>query len=95
MYYAFIMIRKNLLTGLISTFMTAIVLTACSIDPTIESGQQQLAADIYAQLALGYMESGHLTLAEQRLYKALELMPNGDLTLKAAQQWQTMQVTKP
>jgi Tfp pilus assembly protein PilF len=89
------MIRKNLLTGLISTSMAVTLLTACSIGPTIESGQQQLAADIYAQLALGYMESGHLTLAEQRLYKALELMPNGDLTLKAAQQWQTMKLIKP
>jgi len=75
--------------------MAVTVLTACSIGPTIESGQQQLAADIYAQLALGYMESGHLGLAEKRLHKALELMPNGDLTLKAAQQWQAMQLTQP
>jgi Tfp pilus assembly protein PilF len=57
--------------------------------------QRQLAADIYAQLALGYMESGHLALAEQRLNKALQLMPNGHLTLKAAQRWQTMQHTQP
>ena len=70
-------------------------LTACSLDTTQKPQADQLAADIYAQLALGYMESGHLTLAEQRLYKALELMPNGDLTLKAAQQWQTMKLTKP
>ena len=46
--------------------------------------QQELAADIYAQLALGYMASGHLVLAEQRLNKAIELKPNGALTLKAA-----------
>ena len=92
------MITKNLLNRLINTFTAFIAflaLTACSIDPTTDSQQQQLAADIYAQLALGYMDSGHLGLAEKRLYKALELMPNGDLTLKAAQQWQTMQVTKP
>ena len=75
--------------------MAFIVLSACSIDPAMEPQQQQLAADIYAQLALGYMDSGHLALAEQRLYKALELMPNGNLTLKAAQQWQAMQLTKP
>jgi len=76
-------------------FVAMTWLTACSINPRVDPQQQQLAADIYAQLALGYMESGHLALAEQRLYKALELMPNGDLTLKAAQQWQTMQHTKP
>ena len=46
--------------------------------------QQQLAADIYAQLALGYVASGHLALAEQRLNKAIELKPSGALTLKAA-----------
>ena len=57
--------------------------------------QKQLAADIYAQLALGYMQSGHLALAEQRLDKAVELVPNGNLTLKAAQQWQIMQLTQP
>ena len=58
--------------------------TACSVDSTMEPEQQQLAADIYAQLALGYMESGYLALAEQPLNRALELMPNGNLTLKAA-----------
>jgi len=92
------MITKNLLNRPISTFKAFtvfIALTACSISPTTEPGQQQLAADIYAQLALGYMNSGHLGLAEKRLYKALELMPNGDLTLKAVQQWQAMQFTTP
>ena len=48
--------------------------------------QQQLAANIYVQLALGYMASGHLVLAEQRLNKAIELKPNRALTLKAAKQ---------
>ena len=36
------------------------------------------------------MASGHLVLAEQRLIKAIELKPNGVLTLKAAKQWQTL-----
>ena len=52
--------------------------------------QQQLAADIYAQLTLGYMASGHLALAEQRLNKAIELKPSGALTLKAAKQWRSL-----
>lgn len=69
--------------------------TACSIDSTMKPEQQQLAADIYAQLALGYMESGYLALAEKRLNSALELMPNSSLTLKAAKQWQTIQLTRP
>ena len=56
--------------------------------------QQQLAADIYAQLALGYMASGHLALAEQRLNKAIELKPNGALTLKAAKQWRSLHDTQ-
>ena len=46
--------------------------------------QQQLATDIYAQLSLVHMASDHLVLAEQRLNKAIELKPNGGLTLKAA-----------
>ena len=29
-------------------------LTACSVGPKIDPQQQQLAADIYAQLSLGY-----------------------------------------
>jgi hypothetical protein len=41
------------------------------------------------------MASGHLDLAEQRLHKALELMPNGNLTLKAAQEWHTMRLAQP
>ena len=48
--------------------------------------QQHLAADIYAQLTLVYMANGHLILSEQRLNKAIELKPNGVLTLKAAKQ---------
>ena len=86
------MIKRNLLIG---AFIALPWLTACSIGTTVEPQQRQLAADIYAQLALGYMESGHLALAEQRLNKALQLMPNGHLTLKAAQRWQTMQHTQP
>jgi len=86
------MIKRNLLIG---AFIALSWLTACSIGTTVEPMQRQLAADIYAQLALGYMESGHLALAEQRLNKALQLMPNGHLTLKAAQRWQTMQHTQP
>jgi len=82
------MIKRNLL---ISALITAPWLTACSIDTTMEPQQQQLAADIYAQLALGYMASGHLALAEQRLHKALGFMPNGELTLEAEKQWQAIQ----
>ena len=52
--------------------------------------QQQLAADIYAQLTLGYMASEHLALAEQLLNKAIELKPSGALTLKAAKQWRSL-----
>ena len=52
--------------------------------------QQQLAADIYAQLTLGYMASEHLALAEQLLNKAIELKPSGTLTLKAAKQWRSL-----
>jgi hypothetical protein len=40
------------------------------------------------------MASGHLVLAEQRLNKAIELKPNGALTLKAAKQWRTLQSTQ-
>lgn len=65
-------------------------LNACSINTVQKPQQHQLAADIYAQLALGYMQSGHLTLAKQRLNKATQLMPNGKLTLEAAAQWQTI-----
>jgi|TARA_B110000259_G_scaffold160828_1_gene184547 Tfp pilus assembly protein PilF len=70
-------------------------LNACSINTTHSPQQDQLAADIYAQLALGYMASGHLTLAQQRLNKALQLMPRGKLSLKAAQQWQAIQANRP
>jgi hypothetical protein len=41
------------------------------------------------------MQSGHLTLAKQRLNKAMQLMPSGKLTLEAAAQWQTMQPKQP
>lgn len=86
------MTKRNLL---ISVFIALTWLSACSFDAKIKPKQQQLAANIYAQLALGYMESGHLTLAEQRLNKAIALMPNGPLTLKATKQWQLMQLTRP
>ena len=59
-------------------------ISGCSTKSPV-TPQQQLAADIYAQLALGYMASGHLVLAEQRLNKAIELKPNGALTLKSNQ----------
>jgi Tfp pilus assembly protein PilF len=55
---------------------------------------QQLAADIYAHLTLGYMATGHLALAEQRLNKAIELKPNGALTLEAAKQWRSLHNTQ-
>ena len=84
--------KRNLL---VAAFMALPLFTACSIDTSMEPEQQQLAADIYAQLALGYMASGHLDLAEQRLHKALELMPNGNLTLRAAQEWHTMRLALP
>jgi|TARA_B110000967_G_scaffold90700_1_gene93257 Tfp pilus assembly protein PilF len=86
------MTKGNLL---ISVFMALTWLSGCSFDAKIKPKQQQLAANIYAQLALGYMESGHLTLAEQRLNKAIALMPDGQLTLKATKQWQLMQLTRP
>jgi|TARA_B110000908_G_scaffold17852_1_gene20092 Tfp pilus assembly protein PilF len=86
------MTKGNLL---ISVFMALTWLSGCSFDAKIKPKQQQLAANIYAQLALGYMESGHLTLAEQRLNKAIALMPNGQLTLRATKQWQLMQLTRP
>ena len=56
--------------------------------------KQQLAADIYAQLALGYMASGHLVLAEQCLNKAIELKPNNALTLKTAKQLRSLHDTQ-
>ena len=86
------MTKGNLL---ISVFMALTWLSGCSFDAKIKPKQQQLAANIYAQLALGYMESGHLTLAEQCLNKAIALMPNGQLTLRATKQWQLMQLTQP
>ena len=86
------MTKGNLL---ISVFMALTWLSGCSFDAKIKPKQQQLAANIYAQLALGYMESGHLTLAEQRLNKAIAVMPNGQLTLRATKQWQLMQLTRP
>lgn len=64
---------------------------ACATPFSAEQPQSPLAADIYAQLALGYMHSGHLELAHQRLLMALELGPNRPLTLKAAQDWQKQQ----
>ncbi len=64
-------------------------LFGCSIN-TPKEPHQKLAADIYAQLAMGYMASGHLDLAEQRLDKALELMPQGKLTLEAVKHWKSL-----
>ncbi|MDC9720142.1 MAG: hypothetical protein PSN46_05355 [Gammaproteobacteria bacterium] len=85
------MIKKNLLVISIAFIFT----TACSATPKADLQQQQLAADIYAQLALGYMSSGHLGLAEQRLQTAMQLMPNGKLTQQAQAQWQLIQPTTP
>ena len=88
------MIKSNIsITAFMALALTW--LSACSIDPSIAPQKQQLAADIYAQLALGYMKSGQLGLAEQRLKKAQSLKPNGTLTLKATQQWQLVQQTEP
>lgn len=88
------MIKNNLP---ITVFMAIALtwLTACSTAPTVDPQKQQLAADIYAQLALGYMASGHLELAEQRLHKSQELMPNGTLTLEATRQWQLIKPIPP
>ncbi|HIG37451.1 MAG TPA: hypothetical protein EYQ12_08145 [Oceanospirillaceae bacterium] len=66
-------------------------ISACATPFSAEQTHSPLAADIYAQLALGYMESGHLELAHQRLLMALELGPNRPLTLKALQGWQKQQ----
>ena len=89
------MLKYN--TALLNLLFIAMLpwLNACSIDTAQKPQQHQLAADIYAHLALGYMQSGHLTLAKQRLNKAMQLMPSGKLTLEAAQQWQTMQPVQP
>jgi|TARA_B110000908_G_C9922760_1_gene300385 Tfp pilus assembly protein PilF len=88
------MIKNNLTTTAIMAIALT-WLTACSVGPKIDPQQQQLAADIYAQLSLGYMESGQLALAQQRLQKAQALNPNGMLTLKAAKKWQQLQLTQP
>ena len=71
----------RILLGLRLLLLLAI--SGCSPSRT-KTPQQHLAADIYAQLTLVYMASGHLVLAEQRLNKTIELKPNGVLTLKAA-----------
>ena len=71
--------------GLLLLLLLLLGISGCSTKSPM-TPRQQLAADIYAQLALGYMASGHLALAEQRLNKAIELKPNGALTLKAAKQ---------
>ena len=75
---------KNNFTSIVSIAVVSLWLSACSVSPKVDPQQQQLAADIYAQLALGYMASGQLTLAQQRLQMAQALKPNGVLTLKAA-----------
>ena len=79
--------------GLLLLLLLLLAISGCSANSP-ETPQQQLAADIYAQLALGYMASGHLVLAKQRLNKAIELKPNGVLTLKAAKQWRTLHDTQ-
>ncbi|MBT3436463.1 MAG: hypothetical protein HOH02_05785 [Oceanospirillaceae bacterium] len=68
---------------------------ACATPFSPEHTQRSLAADIYAQLALGYIKSGHLELAHQRLLMALEFGPNRPLTLKATQRWQKQQTLQP
>ena len=69
--------------GLLLLLLLLLAISDC-ITNRLKTPQQQLAADIYAQLTLVYMASGHLVLAEQRLNKAIELKPIGVLTLKAA-----------
>ena len=68
-------------------------LSACASPSPIDAQQKQLAGNIYAQLAMGYMTSGHLDLAEQRLTEAQVFYPQGELTLKAQQQWLAIQET--
>ena len=79
--------------GLLLLLLLLLGISGCSTKSPM-TPRQQLAADIYAQLALGYMASGHLALAEQRLIKAIELKPNGALTLKAAKQWRSLHDTQ-
>jgi len=64
---------------------------ACATSLTPVQTRRPLAADIYAQLSLGYMESGHVELAHQRLLLALEYGPSRPLTLKALQRWKKQQ----
>lgn len=75
--------------GLLLLLLLLLGISGCSTKSPM-TPRQQLAADIYAQLALGYMASGHLALAEQRLNKAIELKPNGALTL----QWRSLHDTQ-
>ncbi len=70
-------------------------LSACSTEPTIDPRRQQLAADIYAQLAIGYMHGGQFALAEERLRKSQALMPDGELPKEALRQWQSLQPLSP
>jgi Tfp pilus assembly protein PilF len=71
------------------------LMSACTTAPSLASKQQTLAADIYAQLAIGYMASGHLQLALQRLHTAQKLGPSRPLTLAAESQWQNLQPIQP
>ena len=75
--------------------LIALSLGACSTEPTIDPHRQQLAADIYAQLAIGYMHSGQFSLAKERLRKSQALMPDGELPKEALRQWQTLQPSSP
>jgi len=86
------MIKRNL-TSLSLVLSITLGLSAC-MPFSREQTQRPLAADIYAQLALGYMDSGHLNLAHQRLLMALEFGPQRPLTLKAAQRWQHQQASQ-
>ena len=88
-YYALCMEKWNF-TLRICICVALITTTACANSSTVNAERQTLAADIYAQLALGYMASGHLELAKQRLVTAQEMGPQRPLTLEAGVQWQKL-----
>ena len=83
----------SVLLGLGLLLLLLLAISGCSPSRP-KTPQRQLAADIYAQLALSYMASGHIVLAEQRLNKAIEPNPNGVLRLKPAKQWRTLRDTQ-
>lgn len=86
---------KHTLKSLSLALGIALVVSACATPFSAKQTPSPLAADIYAQLALGYIESGHLDLAHQRLLMALELGPSRPLTLKAAQAWHNQPSAAP